>query len=299
MIEYLYLFFYKSFGFLLRTLPQSWLDRAIKALAKFAYFASKKRRHVIHANLEACFPKMPQEEKKAIGIHSYQNLLYSIASFIKADSALAHITYHDKHYVDDALKSGKKVILITAHYGVWEVISPAAAKGFEIPFSVVGRELDAKRLQKYLKEGREKEGIQLINKRGAMKGMIKALNNGRVLGLLVDQSIPASSSEDVTFFNHRVTQTPAASILARKFDAIIVPVFISSKDFKHHDVRCYPPIMIDPSLSKEEDIKRLSQAQAEIIEKVIKANPKEWFWSHKRFKVYNKEIYTQGQASHS
>jgi KDO2-lipid IV(A) lauroyltransferase len=292
MIEYLYLAIYKSFAFLLKTLPESWLDSIIKALAKFAYFASKKRRRVIQANLEICFPKLSKAEQKEIGIHSYQNLLYSIASFIKGDSALAKVTYHDKHYVTDMVKSGKKIILITAHYGVWEVISPAAAKGFEIPFSVVGRELDAKRLQKYLKEGREKEGIQLINKRGALKGMIKALSTGRVLGLLVDQSLsPSKGGEDVTFFGKRVTQTAAASILAHKFDAVIIPVFISSKDFKHHDVRCYPPIMIDKSLSKEEDIKRLNQAQADVIQQVIEENPKEWFWSHKRFKIYNKEIY--------
>ncbi len=292
MIEYLYLAIYKSFALLLKTLPESWLDSTIKALAKFAYFASKKRRRVIHANLEVCFPTMTQEEKKSIGIHSYQNLLYSIASFIKGDSALAHVTYHDSHYVTDMVQSGKKVILITAHYGVWEVISPAAARGFKIPFSVVGRELDAKLLQKYLKEGREKEGIELINKKGALKGMIKALSSGRVLGLLVDQSLsPSKGGEDVLFFGKKVTQTAAASLLAHKFDAVIIPVFISSKDFKHHDVRAYPPLMIDKTLSKEEDIKRLNQAQADIIQQVIEENPKEWFWSHKRFKVYDKEIY--------
>ncbi len=292
MIDYLYLALYKSFAFFLKTLPERWLDSIIKALAHFAYKASPKRRRVIHANLELCFPEMSQAEKKAIGIHSYQNLLYAIASFIRGDSALAHIRYHDKHYVTDMLKKDKKVILITAHYGVWEVISPAAARGFEIPFSVVGRELDSPLMQNYLKKGRERDGIELINKRGAMKGMIKALNANRVLGLLVDQSLPPSrGGMDVNFFGKKVTQTAAASILARKFDAVIIPVFISSEDFKHHDVRAYPPIMIDPSLSKEEDIKRLNQAQADIIEEVIKANPKEWFWSHKRFKVYDKEIY--------
>ncbi len=292
MSEYLYLVAYKSFAFFLKILPESWLDGIIKTLAHFAYIASKKRRQVIHANLDLCFPEMSESEKKAIGIHSYQNLLYSIASFIKADSALAEISYHDKHYIENLLKEHKKIILITAHYGMWEVLSPAIALGFNIPFSVVGRELDSPLMQGYLKKGRERVGIELINKNGALKGMIKALNQGRVLGLLVDQSLPISrGGVDVQFFGKTVTQTAAASILAHKFDAAIVPIFISSEDFKHHHVRCYPPIMIDKNVPKEEDIKRLNQAQADIIQKVIESNPKEWFWSHKRFKVYDSEIY--------
>jgi len=56
-------------------------------------------------------------------------------------------------------------------------------------------------------------------------------------------------------------------------------------------VTCHTPIMIDKTLPKEEDLKRLNQAQANIIEAEIKKYPTEWFWSHKKFKVYNREIY--------
>ena len=65
MSEYFYLATYKSFAFFLKTLPERWLDGIIKALAHFAYRASKKRRHVIHANLDLCFPQMPESEKKS------------------------------------------------------------------------------------------------------------------------------------------------------------------------------------------------------------------------------------------
>ena len=291
MIEYLYLALYKSFAFFLNVLPDTWLDVGIRALARFAYFASKKRRHVILTNLSICFPDMPKAEKKAIGIHSYQNLLYSIASFLKDQNLLENIRYENQHYVDEAKQRGQKIIFITAHFGVWELLSSAISKGFDVPFSVVGRELDSPVMQAHLRKGREQMGVELINKRGALKGMIKALSSGRVLGLLIDQSIPKEVGEDVLFFGTKVPQTPASSILAHKFDAVIIPIFISSEDFKHHTVTCYTPIMIDKNISKEEDLKRLNQAQATAIEKAIQENPKEWFWSHKRFKVYDAERY--------
>ncbi len=301
MIEYLYLFTYKMFSFFIKVLPESWLDGGIHALARFAYFASAKRRRVIHANLEVCFPKMEEKEKKSIGIHSYQNLLHGIAGFIKREGQskkeiLKNIHFENREILDDLLKKEEKVILVTAHFGVWEILPSAIALGFDIPLSTVGRELDSALMQKYLKKGREQVGVELINKRGALKGMIKAMGQGRILGLLVDQSIPQRLSEDVTFFGKTVTHTPSVSILARKFDAKIIPIYITSRDFKHHTITCYPPIMIDKNLSKEEDIKRLNQAQATILEEVIQKRPDEWFWSHKRFKVYDKEIYTQRQA---
>lgn len=296
MIEYFYLFIYKVFALFIKILPDSWLDSGIYALARFAYFASAKRRSVIHANLKICFPKLTNKEKKKIGIHSYQNLLYGIAGFIKREGQsreqiLKNIHFENREILDKLLKEDKKVILITAHFGTWEILPSAIALGFDIPLSTVGRELDSKVMQKYLKKGREQVGVELINKRGALKGMIKAMGQGRILGLLVDQSIPASLSVDVELFEKRVTQTPSVSILARKFNAKIVPIYITSKDFKQHTITCYPPIMIDENLSKEEEIKRLNQAQADILEQVIKERPDEWFWSHKRFKVYDKEIY--------
>jgi len=296
MIDYLYLVLYKAFSFFIKVLPDVWLDKGIHLLARFAYFASTKRRKVIQANLEVCFPKMNEKEKKAIGIHSYQNLLHGIAGFIKREGQnrqeiLKNIHFENREILDDLLKKEEKVILVTAHFGVWEILPSAIALGFDIPLSTVGRELDSQLMQKYLKKGREQVGVELINKRGALKGMIKSMGQGRILGLLVDQSIPKRLSEDVIFFGKTATQTPSVSILSRKFNAKIIPIYITSHDFKQHTITCYPPIMIDENLSKEEDIKRLNQAQADILESVIKKRPDEWFWSHKRFKVYDKEIY--------
>jgi len=296
MIDYLYLLLYKAFSLFIKILPESWLSSGIHTLARFAYFASAKRRRVIHANLEVCFPHMQEKEKKSIGIHSYQNLLHGIAGFIKREGQskeeiLKNIHFENRDILDDLLKEEKKVILVTAHFGTWEILPSAIALGFDIPLSTVGRELDSSLMQKYLKKGREQAGVELINKRGALKAMIKAMGQGRILGLLVDQSLSKSLSVDVEFFGKRVTHTPSVSLLARKFDAHIIPIYITSHDFKHHTVTCYPPIMIDENSPKEEDIKRLNQAQADILQSVIKERPDEWFWSHKRFKVYDKEIY--------
>jgi KDO2-lipid IV(A) lauroyltransferase len=180
---------------------------------------------------------------------------------------------------------------VTAHFGVWEILPTAVAIEFDLPISVVGRELDSKLMQKYLKKNREQFNVELINKKGALKGMIKSMNKGRTIGLLIDQSIPASLSVDVELFGKKVTQTPAASLLSRKFNATIIPIFVTSEDHKHHTVTFYDPIKPIHSDNMEDDIQKLSQAQTDILQSVIKLRPDEWFWSHKRFKVYDMDIY--------
>jgi len=290
MLDYLYLGIYNIFSFIVKKLPTFVLDKTIDLLARFAFFASAKRKAVIYANLSICFKDMSESEKKEIAIHSYKNLLYNIATFLKDEEA--DVKFIGCDYVDEAIKDGKKIIFITAHFGVWELLPPAIIKRFGVDFSIVGRELDSALMQEKLRSARESKGVELINKKGALKGMIKALNHGKALGLLVDQSLSKSKGgEDVIFCGKLSTQTSAVSILSHKFDALIVPIFIRSKDFKHHTVECLDPILLDKSLPKQEDIKRLNQAQADAITSMIKAHPTEWFWSHKRFKVYNKEIY--------
>jgi KDO2-lipid IV(A) lauroyltransferase len=294
LLDYIYLAIYNIFAFLVKNLPPFATDKIVSFLANLAYYLSKKRRDVIFANLGVCFKDMDDKRKKEIAIRSYKNLLYNIVSFLTVDkdSIVEKIRFENDKKALEAVKSGKKIIFFTAHFGVWELLPYAIIKHFKVSFSIVGRELDSKLMQKKLRELREKSGVELINKRGAMRGMIKALNRDRALGLLIDQSLPKSSGGvDVEFCGKKVTQTSAVSILAYKFDAIIIPIFIHSEDFKNHTVTCFDPITIDKTIPKEKDMDRLNQLQADITQEMIRRYPSEWFWSHKRFKVYNSEIY--------
>jgi len=85
---------------------------------------------------------------------------------------------------------------------------------------------------------------------------------------------------DVEFLGHKVMQADVSSRLAIKFDAIIVPLFFT----------IYAPIE-HKDFETENKILNLTQAQANIMEKHILEKPEQWFWQHKRFKEYNKEIY--------
>jgi len=95
---------------------------------------------------------------------------------------------------------------------------------------------------------------------------------------------------DVEFLGHKVMQADVSSRLAIKFDAIIVPLFFTMEIFGKYRATFYAPIE-HKDFETENKILNLTQAQANIMEKHILEKPEQWFWQHKRFKEYNKEIY--------
>ncbi|PTB86169.1 hypothetical protein C9925_02265 [cyanobacterium G8-9] len=88
------------------------------------------------------------------------------------------------------------------------------------------------------------------------------------------------------FFAKKATHTPLASILSRKFGLDLIPAYISTEDYEEYTVKIYEPIKSLKTDNQEEDLAILTQLQADIMEDVIRSNPKQWFWMHRRWKGF-------------
>ena len=262
----------------------------MKGLAYLAYVFSSKHRKIIAHNLDLAFkPPLDAEEKKEIGIEAFMNLIDTVFGIIRRDGmdkskVLENISFEGEEIIERYIREKKKFVLVTGHYGNWELLSQSIAIQFDLTLVGVGRQLDSALMDRLLKENREQFNVEMVYKKGAMKGCIKSINQGKVIGILTDQAIRKNQSIDVDFFGTKATHTPLASILSRKFDLDLIPAYISTEDFIHYKVMIYEPIKALKTDNQEEDLARLTQAQANIMEDVIKENPKQWFWMHKRWK---------------
>lgn len=290
ILDYLYLGLYKLFGFLLWILPAGFIRVLMKGLAWFAYMVSAKHRKIIQSNLNLAYqPPLEDKEKKEIGIHAFMNLIDTVFGIIRrdgmhTDEVLENVSFEGGEIIEKYQKEGKKFILVTGHYGNWELLSQSIAIKFNLTLVGVGRKLDSDLMDKVLKENRERFNVEMVYKQGAMKGCIKSINEGKIIGILTDQGIRKNQSLEVDFFGTKASHTPLASILSRKFDLDLVPAYISTEDYKHYKVKIYEPIKALKTDAQEEDLATLTQAQSDIMEQVIKEDPKQWFWMHKRWK---------------
>jgi len=298
MIDYLYLFLYKLFTLLAKILPKRVMDFCLKSLATFAYRVDKKHHHIINANLKLAFKdELTQKERDDIGKRVFYNLLQTIIGFMRRngksqEEILKNIEFKNSHILKKAIDSGKKIIFVTGHYSNWELLPPAVSAKFGINIVGVGRKLDSALMDKVLIKNREQFGIEMVYRKGGIKGIIKALKSGKAVGLLLDQHLGAKQGGiEVDFFNHKVLHSPSASILARSFEAQLIPSYISTDDYLNYTITFYPPIKYIKTKNKNQDIIELTQAQAKVMEDVIREKPEEWFWVHKRWKGFYPEIY--------
>jgi len=292
MIDYFYLGLYKFFKVLLKILPAIVTRKLMFGLSWLAYTLSAKHRKRIKNNLNLAYPStFNSTEQKEIGVHAFMNLLDTVFGIVKRDgmskkSVLENVTFENSEIIEKYQKEGKKFILVTGHYGNWELLSQSIAIKFDLTLVGVGRKIDSSVMDEVLKKNREQFNVEMVYKQGAMKDSIKAINKGKIIGILTDQAIRKNQSIDVRFFGSKATHTPLASILSRKFDLDLIPAYISTEDYINYTVRIYTPIKSIKTDNQEEDLAILTQLQANVTEEVIRDNPKQWFWMHRRWKGF-------------
>ena len=290
MLDYFYLGLYKLFAFLLWILPNSIIRGIMKFLGWLSYHLSFKHQKIISHNLDLAYAStLSKKEKKEIGISAFVNLIDTVFGIIRRDKmkkeeVIKNVTFQNKSIIQNYQKEGKNFILITGHYGNWELLSQSIAIKFDLTLVGVGRKIDSPLMDKILRKNRERFNVEMVYKKGAMKGCIKVINQKKVVGILTDQAIKKKQSIEVDFFNAKATHTPLASILSRKFELDLIPAYIHTDDYKNYVVTIYDPIKTLKTANQEEDLKTLTQKQANIMQKVIEQDPKQWFWMHRRWK---------------
>ena len=294
-MDRLYLAGFYTLKFLIFILPSSLQNMLAKFLA-FAFMKLKKKRfHVVMTNLNLAFGETKsKEEKLEIAKKCYYNFAkYLGINFILNQNTtkqkiLEQVVFKNEHFLLDAIKSGKPIIVTTAHFGQWEIFSLAMAARFSA-VSVLGRRLDSGVMDKILRANRSQFDVELIDKDGGAKDILKALKARRIVGILVDQNTAPQDGIKVRFFGKDVLHTPAASVLAQKTDALIVSAFIYQKDENLNEICFEQPIDIN-TFDKEDAVQKATQMQCSACEEMVRARPEEYFWFHQRFKrFYEKE----------
>ena len=295
-MDRLYLAGFYTLKFLIFILPSSLQNLLAKFLA-FAFMKLKKKRfHVVMTNLDLAFGETKtKEEKLEIAKKCYYNFAkYLGINFILNQNTtkqkiLKQVVFKNEHFLLDAMKSGRPIIVTTAHFGQWEIFGLAVAAYFG-PSSVLGRKLDSSVMDKILRANRAQFDVELIDKDGGAKDILKALKARRIVGILVDQNTAPKDSIKVQFFGKDVLHTPAASVLAQKTNALIINAFIYQKGENLNEICFEQPIDIS-TFDKEDAVQKVTQMQCSACEEMVRARPEEYFWFHQRFKRFYENEY--------
>ena len=254
----------------------------------------------MRVNLKMCFATLKDDEIEKLIKKNYYNFALFGAEFllnqnITKEQILSKISFENEELFNSVLSQNRPIIVQTAHYGNWELFSLAMAARYGA-VSIIGRALDSAKMNEILSTNRTRFDIELIDKKSAVKQALKALNNRRLLGILVDQNTAKNEGLECEFFSHKIMHTHAASVFASKSGAIIIPAFIERDESKDDSFKIvfYEPIdmqVLSQNHSKEEALKLATQAQSDATAAQISKKPDEYFWMHKKFKCFYENSY--------
>ena len=300
MLDYFYLGLYYALRFLVRTAPKCVLKGFLKSLASAFYYLDKKHTNIMRVNLKMCFASLKDDEIERLIKKNYYNFALFGAEFLlnqntTKEQILSKISFENEELFNSVLSQNRPIIVQTAHYGNWELFSLAMAARYGA-VSIIGRALDSAKMNEILSANRTRFDIELIEKKSAVKQALKALNNRRLLGILVDQNTAKNEGLECEFFSHKIMHTHAASVFASKSGPIIIPAFIERNESKDDSFKIvfYEPIdmqVLSQNHSKEGAIKLATQAQSDATAAQISKKPDEYFWMHKKFKCFYKDSY--------
>ena len=282
--------------FILRNLPKSVRRAFFRFVAYLGYLFAKRTNRIIKTNLDFVFENsLSVNEIKEIQKYSYFNMVLWAQSLIEnldvTDEELKQtVKIENAHIIEELKKKNRPIILISAHFGNIEMLS-CYINRLVIPLNQVARESNFEEIDEFIVKSREASGSKIIFKSGALKKLIRAMMQKEAVSLLIDQNINSRDGEEVEFLGKTAYQTSSSALLARKFDAFIVPLAIFNQDDYTYKIKIYEPIIPIKTSNEDEDLKQISQLEANAISAIIKEDKKQWFWPHKRFKSHYREIY--------
>lgn len=304
MIDYVAYIAVRALNKILGLVPISvslWLGRRI---GDAVFFFNKDRRLVAYANLKAAFgaEKTPRELRQ-ITKRVYRNMVQTFVEVLNLTKV--NRSYVDKYVevvnmdrIRNAAKSGRGTILLTAHFGDWELSSlVSSVEGF--PILVLVREQKMKRLNELLNRLRESNGCRVIRKGMDVKNILKALYGKNIVGILSDQDA-GKKGVFVDFFGRPTSYHSGPFDIAKHTDSLILPNFIVRTGGPHHKL-CLEEYIDFRNAQGPDAIKENLQKFAKLLEGYVRKYPDQWLWLHKRWKstpVRTILVLNDGKAGH-
>ena len=194
-----------------------------------------------------------------------------------------HVEIRGTKYLDEIKKNNQSVIFYSGHFANFELMAMELDK-FGIKCAAIYRPLNNFFLNPVMEYLRMKYICpnQIPKGRMGMREIIGKMKNGYSIALMVDQRVSEGPRED--FFNKPAHTTTIPAQLALKYDSKLVPISLERKEGIKFIMTIHEPYKVKKTGYEDQDTKNITLKINQILEKMIIKNPKQWIWSHNRWK---------------
>ncbi len=268
-----------------------WLARMLAGvLAWLAYRAMGRLRRVGDRNLALALPELQAEQREKILRSLYGHLGRQLVEFCQMPSYTRENTQDWirtdglQHYLA-AEALGRGVLVLTGHFGVWE-LSSFYHSLMGHPMGMVIRRLDNRRLDEFVNGIRCMHGNRVLHKDDFARGLLTAMHEGGTVGILMDTNMTPPQGEFVKFFGISACTASGLARVALKTGAAVLPGFMLwEADQKKYVLHFGPRLHFTQSGDTEADVLAATQQCNDVLESWIRRYPDQWLWIHRRWKT--------------
>ncbi|HOO55722.1 MAG TPA: lysophospholipid acyltransferase family protein [bacterium] len=257
-------------------------------LAMHKYIPSNRK--LVMKHLEMAYgSRLSRDEIENIALKSNQHMVMNIFEFIRfpamnSKSILSKVTFEGEEYLIEALEQNKGVIVLSGHYGNWEMLGAAiVAKGYSL--TVVRRDQNDGLLNDVIQKQRDRKGIKTVPRNKPLfKHLIYLLKNNELVALIADQNA-GPEGLFVDFFDRPAATFKGPGLFGTITGAPIIPIFMVRDGYMKHRVVIKPAVVCRPTGDTGQDIAAITQECTRVIENMIVEHPEQWMWQHRRWKT--------------
>jgi len=269
-------------------LPRSAARLIGRALARTSYLVAGNLRRTGARNLKIALPDLSESARRRVLVglfDSLGNLLGEFSQFPKhTRSTIERVVRYEglENYLN-AAGEGRGVLLLTGHFGSWELC--AFAQGlYGHPLSFLVRPLDNGLLDRLINTYREASGNSVIDKNRAVRPVMEALKHRGDVGMLIDANTLREEGVFCDFFGFPASSTTGLAVFALRTGAPVVPGFlIWDREAKTHKLIFEPEVPLIRTGDFKEDVQTNTARFTKVIEQYARRYPEQWLWIHKRW----------------
>lgn len=270
---------------LFHLLPRSWAIRLGEQLSLIVSHIITKRRDLVLRNLALSFPEKSDAERAHIAQAVWRNLGRLAVEFARVsdftDGSINRLVeIEGREHLDAALKEGKGIIGLTAHFTNWE-LTGALVQRVLGNMTVIARPVRNQLIDRWVFEKRTASGLTIILPKDAVKASLKCLKNKGIIGMMIDQSL-SSGGVFVEFFGRPASSTTLPALLHIRTGAPVMFAYLVRNGERFRLV--FEPVIFPPVEDPATQIQIYTQVMTTQFEQVIRRYPESWLWLHNRWK---------------
>jgi lauroyl/myristoyl acyltransferase len=271
---------YRALGALAPIVPPSVGYRLASQVGTLAYHLHPRGRDALRDNLYHVLGSEADEATiKATALEVFRNLAKNYYELFhkhrqSEDEATSTIAVHDLHYVQEGLRDGRGLIVVSAHFGPFDAFWQIG-RSLNLMLTTPAEHLEPERLYQYVCGLRDREWIRFLPVDRPLMELFRTLRRGEIVALAADRDLTGSGIL-VRFFGAQARMPDGAVQLALRTGANLTTCFALREPDNTAVLQVEPLLPLERTGDLEHDVRVNVPKVVTRMEEWIRRYPEQW-----------------------